>query len=158
MAVMNRVSAVIQQSDIDEITAAIGTINSKLPFLVDLSPDEIRELPKFGDKSVAFVKKAMELVNQTDSFLPRSFNIEEFRKDAALYDSLYSIIQPLKMLLEKLNDTYYLAGSEAYSAALVVYSGAKNARGDLPGMDDLLDEFSRRFARKTETPVTESKE
>ena len=51
----NRISAVLEQTNIDAVNTAISSINTSLPFLVDLSADEKKSLPKFGDKSVAFV-------------------------------------------------------------------------------------------------------
>ncbi|MGD8782642.1 MAG: hypothetical protein PVH88_27265 [Ignavibacteria bacterium] len=145
----NRVSAALEQTDLDEILTSLSGINTKLPFLVDLSSDEKRELVKFGDKSVAFVKKAVELVNNNEDFLPRSFDVDEFKKDVELYDKLYSILQPLRMLAEKIEDTHSLVGSEAYSAALLVYQQAKLSRGELGGLNSIIDDLGKRFIRKS---------
>lgn len=49
---------------------AIATIKEKLPFLVDLSADDRKTLPKMGDKSRAFVSKALEVAAQNPEFLP----------------------------------------------------------------------------------------
>ena len=151
MAIPNKISGAVDDAAYTEITTAINTIKEKLPFLVDLSVEEIRELPKFGDKSVAFVQKARDLVELNSDFLPRSFNIRLFNEDVVLYETLSRIVSPLRMLVEKIEDTRILAGSEAYAAALVVYSSAKNARGDLGGLETVLDDLSKRFARKSTT-------
>lgn len=37
------------------------TIKQKLPFLIDLIAEERKSLPKMGDKSRAFVSKALEV-------------------------------------------------------------------------------------------------
>ncbi|MGD8779698.1 MAG: hypothetical protein PVH88_12135 [Ignavibacteria bacterium] len=145
----NIVSAALEQTDLDEILTSLSSIETKLSFLVDLSIDEKRQLAKFGDKSVAFVNKALELVNRTDEFLPRSFDVEEFRKDAELYNKLYSILQPMRMLLEKLEDTQTLAGSEAYSSALLVYQHAKMSKNTLGGLESIVDDLGKRFIRKS---------
>ncbi len=145
----NRVSAVLEQINLDEILTSLSNIESKLPFLLDLSADEKRELVKFGDRSVAFVKKSLELVNRTENFLPRSFDVDEFKKDVELYDKLYSILQPLRMLIEKIEDTHTLVGSEAYSAALLVYQQAKLSKGELGGLQSIIDDLGKRFIRKS---------
>jgi len=121
----NKVSAVLEQTNVDAINSAIAALNSNLPFLIDLNLEEKKALPKFGDKSVAFVNKAHELVLQTDEFLPRNFNVDEFKKDVVLYSKLYSVLQPLRMLMDKLEDTYMQVGSEAYTSSLIVYQQAK---------------------------------
>ena len=52
------------------------------------------------------------------------------------------------MTNELLGDTYALAGSDAYSAALLVYGAAKqNGKG--AALDALADALGQRFARKT---------
>ncbi len=145
----NRISAVLEQTNIDAVNTAISSINTSLPFLVDLSADEKKSLPKFGDKSVAFVNKANELVSHTADFLPRSFDVDEFKKDVELYSKLYSVLQPLRMLMDRLEDTYQLVGSEAYSAALVVYQQAKLNKDDLDGLEPIIDDMAKRFIQKS---------
>lgn len=55
----NRVSAVLSEADRQAVLAAIETIRTKLPFLVDLTPEQRRSLPKMGDRSRSFVAKAL---------------------------------------------------------------------------------------------------
>ncbi len=48
------------ESDLHEIRASIATLRGKLlPHLRTLSAQERVELPKMGDKTVAFVQKAL---------------------------------------------------------------------------------------------------
>jgi len=149
----NKVSAILEQANIDAINSAITSIKNNLPFLIDLSADERKALPKFGDKSVAFVNKANELVTQTDEFLPRNFDVEEFKKDVALYSKLYSVLQPLTMLMDKLEDTYMQVGSEAYASALVIYQQAKLNKDQLSGLEPIIDDLAKRFLQKSSNAV-----
>ncbi|MFN8595174.1 MAG: hypothetical protein U0559_03200 [Anaerolineae bacterium] len=147
----NRTAATIAETDVAAILQAIDTIKSRLPFLIDLSPEERQALPKMGDKSQAFVRKALDLVQQDISFMPRSFEVEPMEQDVALFDSLQTVALALNRLTESVNDTLVVAGNEAYTAALVVYKSAKdNGRGG--GLDGYLDEMGKRFARKTREP------
>jgi hypothetical protein len=57
----HQISATLAQSDRDAVLAAITTIKQKLPFLTDLTMEERKALPKMGDKSRAFVSKALEV-------------------------------------------------------------------------------------------------
>jgi hypothetical protein len=156
MGPTNRVSAVLAAEDIDAVKTAISSIDSRLPFLVNLSPEEVKALPRFGDKSIGFVNKALELALQKDEFLPRSFSVEEFKKDVELYTKLYSVLQPLRGLAKKLENTFFEVGAEAYSAALVVYNCAKNSGQDLNGLETVLDELGKRFIMKS-SPAEEKK-
>lgn len=141
------ISAQLSQADRDAVMAAIATIKAKLPFLVDLSADDRKALPKMGDKSRAFVSKAMEVATQNPDFLPRSFDIAELQKDVQLFESLYPILLSLTQLQDLVDDTCLAVGSEAYAAALQVYTYAK-ASGQGTGLETAVEELGLRFARK----------
>jgi hypothetical protein len=66
------ISATLTQADREAVMTAVATIKEKLPFLIDLTADERKALPKMGDKSRAFVTKALEVGTQNPNFLPRS--------------------------------------------------------------------------------------
>ncbi len=151
----NRIDATLSPSDKDEVLAAIATLKGKLPFLIDLSPEERQGLPKMGDKSRAFVSKAAEVAAQTPDFLPRSFDVDEMRRDVALYEALQPVALALVQLQELVNDTLVAAGSEAYASALVVYNYARNS-GQGAALDDLADALGRRFARKARSAAPQA--
>ncbi|MEH2371996.1 hypothetical protein [Nostoc sp.] len=142
-----QISATLTQTERDAVLHAISTIKEKLPFLVDLSSDDRKALPKMGDKSRAFVSKALEVAAQNPEFLPRSFDLEEMRKDVQLFEALYPVLLSLTQLQELVDDTTMAVGSEAYAAALQVYNYAK-ASGQGAGLDAVVVEMGRRFARK----------
>ncbi|MBD2415034.1 hypothetical protein FACHB389_19295 [Nostoc calcicola FACHB-389] len=150
-----RISATLGQTERDAVLQAISTIKEKLPFLVDLSPDDRMALPKMGDKSRAFVSKALEVAAQNPEFLPRSFDLDEMRKDVQLFEALYPVLLSLTQLQELVDDTSLAVGSEAYAAALQVYNYAK-ASGRGAGLDAVVLEMGQRFARKA--VKSESKE
>jgi hypothetical protein len=144
----NRISANLSQADKDAVMAALATIKSKLPFLIDIPTEERKTMLKMGDKSRTFVQKTMELVNQNDGFLPRAFEVEEMKKDVQLLNDLYPMLQAVNQLQELIDDTVMVVGSEAYAAALVAYRYAKDA-GLGAGLDGVVDDIGRRFARKS---------
>jgi len=144
----NKVSAVVSDEDRVAIAGAIQTIKATMPFLLDLTPVEKKALAKLGDKSVAFVDRALELATQNPDFLPRSFDLAEMQKDVDLFNSLNAIRQSVVQLLELLEDTAMQAGNEAYSAGLVIYHFAKDTHMNSEGLDQLVDELSKRFQRK----------
>jgi hypothetical protein len=148
MTTENRVSAVLSDADREAVLAAIETIRTKLSFLIDLTPEQRRALPKMGDKSRAFVAKALAVAKHNSDFLPRSFSVEEFERDVALAEALWPIMVALTSLQEKLTDTYTEVGSEALSASLVLYQYGRNS-GDGESLEALLDDMGQRFARKS---------
>lgn len=144
----NRISASLSVADREAVMSAIATIREKLPFLIDLTTQERRSLPKLGDKSRAFVSKSLEVATQNPDFLPRSFDLDEMRQDVELFEALYPILLSLTQLQELVDDTVMEVGSEAYAAGLVVYNYAK-ASGKGAGLDSVVDDMGRRFARKS---------
>lgn len=150
----NRIDATLTNADRDNVLQAILDIRASLPFLIDLTTEDRRSLPKMGDKSRAFVTQALVLAEQNDDFLPRSFDVAEMRKDVDLVDQMLPIVTALSQLNELVDDTFTLAGSDAYSAALIVYNSAKsNGAGE--ALDSLVDTLGQRFARKAKaTPTT----
>lgn len=141
------ISASLNPTDREAVMEAVATIKAKLPFLIDLSAEERKALPKMGDKSRAFVGKALEVATQNPDFLPRAFDLEELRKDVQLFEQLYPLLLSLTQLQELVDDTCLAVGSEAYAAALQVYGYAK-ASGNVGGMDAVVSEMGQRFARK----------
>ncbi len=146
----NRISATLTPADVEAILEAINIIKQKLPFLISLRPEEKRALPKPGDKSRAFISKALEVATQNPDILPRVFNLEEMRKDVELSESLATVQLAMKQLHELIDSTVAVVNSEAYTAALSVYTLAK-ASGKAAAMNKVLDDLGRRFARKGQT-------
>ncbi len=144
----NGISANLSASDRLAVMEAIATIRQRLPFLVDLTAEDRKTLPKLGDKSRAFVIKALEVGTQNPDFLPRSFDLDEMRRDIELFEALYPILLSLTQLQELVDDTAVAVGSEAYAAGLMVYNYAK-ASGKGTGLDSMVNDLGRRFARKT---------
>ena len=110
----NLVSAQLSAEDQAAVMAAIQVIRQKLPFLIDLSPEDRQSLLKMGDKSRAFVSQTLEVAAQNENFLPRSFDLAEFRRDTALLNQLAPIATALSQVAELVDDTVTAVGSDAY--------------------------------------------
>ena len=78
-------------------------------------------------------------------------------KDVDLYTTLYPVLLSLQQLNEMAEDTLMVVGSEAYAAALVAYRYAKEANLGA-GLDGVLDDIGRRFARKSSKAAPEPTE
>jgi hypothetical protein len=140
------IDATLTQQDIDEVVAELKNIRDRLSFLIGLSVQERRQIPKMGRKSQSFAVRALDMAAQHNDVMPRHLNIEEARRDLALYESLNPILQAVSHLRELLEDTQMLAGSEAYAAARLAYNAAKVSGKNL-GLDDIIDDLSQQFRR-----------
>jgi hypothetical protein len=144
----NRVSAQLGEAERQAVFAAIQTIRQKLPFLIDLTPEERRSLPRFGDKSRGFVEQALQVAEQNPDILPRSFDVGEMRNDVELLSALSSVHAALAQLFELVDDTLMEVGAEAYAAALLVYQFTRNAEKGT-ALDAALEGLGQHFARKS---------
>ncbi|HUW06001.1 MAG TPA: hypothetical protein VMW01_07055 [Williamwhitmania sp.] len=148
----NRVSFSITPEVEQSILDAIAQIESDLPMLINLSAEDRHDLPKMGDKTLAFVTKSLEYAKQNPGVVPPFLNIPEFEKDVNAATSMSKILRPLKQLLERIDDTTMLTGSEAYSAALIFYGAVKGAaKADVGGMKTVYDDLQSRFPGRSKT-------
>ena len=157
----NRIDAKLTNENRQQILTAIATIKDNLPFLTSLTDRDRSGMLRLGDKSRAFVSLALDLASQNDSFLPRSFDVEEMRRDYELFEELQTIRLQLMPVMEQLEHTSTLAGSEAFESARIVYNYAKENAGN-EGLHAIVEEMGRRFSRgsrsNSATPETATAE
>nr|WP_321358424.1 hypothetical protein [uncultured Draconibacterium sp.] len=155
----DRFSFELNEEEQGDVNNALRTLISVLgPKLMTLTPDERKELPKMGDKSVAFVEKAIEYAQEYPQYMPGFIDVPEAALDFTAVKTIRGIYTQLQRLTGELEDSMLLAGSEAYSSALSVYKVLKNA-ADMgqPGAETAARELANRFPRgKRSTATTES--
>jgi hypothetical protein len=139
------VTAVLSDADIQEIKAALSTIEQKLPFLIHLSVAERCRRFKMGDKSLAFVNNSLVTAQSNPQILPTSFDLEAFSQDYRLAAALAEVLRPLQQLSEKVDDTLLAVGSEAMGSSLAVYDYVKTASKRTPGLKVVAERLGERF-------------
>ena len=114
--VPNKVSAVLDDASVASVMAAIAEIKTKLPFLIDLASDKLKELPRLGGKNLIFTTKALALVKQDNCFMPRDFSVEEMEKDVTLFNNLTLTSQNQRVLL------FSVMGQFRFSVKLKIFN------------------------------------
>jgi hypothetical protein len=149
MAKTNKVSISIKPADMTAMLEAVTLLKSKLPFLLVLLPQERKTLTKMGDKSVAFVTKALEYAATNPDLVPAFLDVAEFDKDIKVITELLKIVRPLEQLQIQLEDTLMQAGVEANEAALFFYNNSKvAAKAGVPGAEPIYLDLKERFPGK----------
>lgn len=143
----NRVDVHVTPQVVTTVKTALIAFKAALPPLVTVADEERSTLPKMGDKTQAFVGKALITAQNHPEILPGKFDLAAFQTDVELIDALTPIWAEMRELFAALDDTLLLAGSEAFSAALEVYQYAKlnDQEGEL---GDALKDMGERFSRK----------
>jgi hypothetical protein len=148
MSINNNISAAITAAQLTEVTTAIENLKTSLAHVlnVNLTADDRRYMLKMGDKTLAFVGKALDYASQNPTLKPAFMDLPEAQKDFKLASDIYAITQQLNTLLRGLEDANMLAGGEAYEAALVFYSSVKAAsRSNIGGATAIYDDLKQRF-------------
>jgi hypothetical protein len=147
MTAENRISIQLKPENLAKVLALLAEVEAILqPSLIALTPDERKELPKMSDKTTPFVEKAMEYAQAYPQFAPAYVSIPELKIDLDAVTDLTSVIRPVELLHNNLNDTILLSGSEAYIAALGFYNSVKQAaKMNVPNAKGIYDDLKKRF-------------
>ena len=144
----NKISLDISPATLTTVSTALGTVKQSLSFLQSLTPDDRHSLPKMGDKTLAFVKKAYEYAKLNPTLVPSYISVDEMRKDIETVEKLHSVYVLINELESRLDDSMLLAGSEAYMAALSFYTSVKAAaKSNIPASKPIADDLGARFVK-----------
>jgi hypothetical protein len=144
--ITNRVSATLSTADQEAVISAIEVIEQKLPFLIDLATAERVQMAKLGDKTEAFVRKAVEIASQHSGLLSETL-LGELVKDAELRAALGPIQLAIDRLQKRVDDTVTQLGAEAYAAARTVYAVSKTPFAEA-ALRTATGDLSKRFGRR----------
>jgi hypothetical protein len=144
---ISKIDSEISAADLADTLAVLESVRLKLSFLIGLTPIERRRVVKLGRKSQTFVVQALDAATQYSNLMPGCLNVEEARRDLALFEALNPILQSINQLKELVEDTQMLAGSEAYEAARVAYASIKTI-GKSMGLDEVREDLGQQFRKQ----------
>ena len=143
----NRISAALTDQDIQNMMAAFALIENSMPFLIELTNEEIFALPKIDVANHNFVGEVINALETENVLLPSTVSKEEIKKDLELHDKLNRVLLRLEQITKSVKHTAMLAGSEAYSSSLFVYKIIQAyAQTGVQGYSALNERLKSRFA------------
>ncbi|KGM57789.1 hypothetical protein N799_01085 [Lysobacter arseniciresistens ZS79] len=116
--------------------------------LVALDSHTRRRITKMGDKSEAFVRQTLMVLEQNPDIVPAALRLEEAQADLRAVDALRPLLARLRRLVERVSDSEMALGSDAMNTALEGYALLK-VTGRNKGLEGLSAALSVRFARST---------
>lgn len=145
----------IPQEILDQAIAKINEAGAILkPFMLTLTSIERLDMLKMGDKSSAFVQKALEYSKTNPEFAPGYLNLGDFDIDFTDSRNLISVLNTVTQLANGIDDTKMVAGSEALQAALLYYGGVQKAVDmNIPGAKAIYEELKNRFPVRTKKTI-----
>ena len=145
----NRLNITATEAQITAVKAALETVTTNLPFLIGLTTEERITLPAINVNNKIFTEDAITAGVNNAAMLPAYISVAAMQNDLTLFTQLEEVITMVKQLLEKLEDTQLLAGSESYSSALTLYKlFGTAAESGLPGADAVIAQLRQRFANQ----------
>ena len=120
----------------------------KLPFLIELTKEQRKRLVKIDESAQPWTARMLEIATQHPEIVPPKLSVAEMQKDVTLWGELIRIDQALTSLKQLVDDTISAVAVDAYSAALVIYHLANDSGLAGEGLEELMDELSKRFDRK----------
>lgn len=157
MSSQNIVSAALTAQAVTNITTAVATIRTNLPFLLNLTDAQRKSLRNVTEASQGIVDATINFVAQHPEALTGTFSIPEFNKDAALLAPFQPVASLIASLNTDVDDTLRALHSDLYAETLDVYAAAKvgNRAG---AYNDYINIIKTRFSsgprKKTPTPPT----
>jgi hypothetical protein len=143
----NRINTTATAAQITAVKTALQTITTNLPFLVGLTTEERVALPSINVSNKAFTEDAISAGINNPALIPSYVSVGNMQNDMLLFTQLDEIILVTKQLLEKMEDTQLLVGSEAYASALTLYKlFGSAADAGVAGTDAIVSQLKQRFA------------
>lgn len=145
----NTIDYSIPEPVITEVHVKLNEVVQLLkPFLIALTPDERRELPKMSDGTLPFVQKCLDYCRSNPEFVPAFINFNGLTSDMKVFEQLTPIYRLVVQLENKLNDTAMEAGAESFISSLSYYNSVKYAaRLDSPGAKAIYEDLKKRFVK-----------
>jgi len=152
---INRLNLVMTDTDITDVKKSLTNIHGKMPFLIGLTTDERVTLPKISENNKVFVGDSINALVNNAPMLPSYLNVGDIKNDLMLYEQLDELEMLALQLVEKIQDTRMLCGSEAYVSSLAAYRLFEAAAvAGIPGADSIYDALKQRFADQGPTGTT----
>lgn len=158
------ITADLSDANRDKSLADVKDVWSVLSFLVNISDDDKRAIPKMGPKSIGWVEKCLEYAAANPQFLPPYLAPQKLSGDVNLAKQLGPIVDAVNQLHSALDSTYAVVGSEAYVESLSFYNSVRDAaKRNIPGAKAIYDDLQKRFPGRSKgnggnpTPTSPSK-
>jgi hypothetical protein len=147
----NLVSMNLTNDQLTAVDAALTALETNLSGMVALSPEQRRSVPRMGDKSEAFCRQTLSLLEQNPQVVNPNLGLEEAQGDLTTLDALRPRLQRLARLSERGSDTEMALGSDVMAAALHGYALLK-VSGRNQGLEALRASLGTRFAKRPRVP------
>ncbi len=124
------------------------------PYIVPLTTEEREQIPKTSDKTIAFVTKTFDYTGTNPEFVPNFMNTAEFKTDVDNYNTLKPLLTQANQLVNNIQDTAMISGSEAFISALQYYNFVKQGeKNNVQNAKAIYEDLAVRFPGTRKKPA-----
>ena len=149
----NLISLTLTPEKLATIADLLTRLEEELADLIELSVEERKNLAKMGDRSEAFCRQALIVLDQNRQLLPPGIDVDEAMNDLRTFDALSPISERVNRLGGRIDDTKMAAGSDAMTTSLEGY-GVARVLGKGAGLDALRETMAVRLGRRRKSSET----
>ena len=149
----NLISLTFTPEKLATIADLLTRLEEELDGLIELSVEERQNLAKMGDRSEAFCRQTLIVLEQNRQILPPGIDLDEAMNDLRTFDALSPLSERVNRLAGRIDDTKMAAGSDAMTTALEGY-GVARVLGKGAGLDALRETMAVRLGRRRKSSET----
>lgn len=147
----NLVTLNFTDAQITAVNAALTELETQLAGLISLSVPVKRSVRKMGQKSEAFCRQTIRVLEQNPQIVPPNVSLADAVADLTALDALRPMMVRLSRLTDRASDTEIALGSDVMAMALQGYGLLKlTGRGE--GLDTLRQQLGERFTKTPRQP------
>ena len=136
----------LTDAQVTAVNAALTELETQLAGLITLSASIKRSARKMGQKSEAFCRQTLRVLEQNPQIVPPNVSWADAAADLNAIDVLRPIMVRLSRLSDRAGDTEIALGSDVMAMALQGYRLLKFT-GRSEGLETLRQQLGERFAK-----------
>lgn len=148
----NLLSLTLSDDQLAAIDGALAALEGATAGLIAMDNDTRRQITKMGDKSEAFVRQTLMVLEQNPEIVPPALGLAEAQADLRALDRLRPVLGRLQRLTERAADSEMALGSDLMNVALEGY-GLLKVSGRNKGLEGVSEALGARFARAPRRPA-----
>jgi hypothetical protein len=114
--------------------------------VINLTPEQRQRYARVAYEMIPWIEKCNHYMITNPVLKPAYIDIAEFNKDLKARTDLYPLFTKIRSLLEMLDDTILLLGSDLYTNSIAFYrSVGVSAKADVPGATSVYQDLAQQF-------------
>ena len=155
-----RINATIDPADLQTMIQGLADLRTSLSFMQQLTAEDRQRIVKMRDDRSSFVTKVVNYAAEYPHLYPSYLQgVQDVAQDKQLFDDLQRLLTSLEPLVEAVQDTKMIIGSQAFYTALSFYHNAVAAQQrDVIGSDTVVNDLKQLFEFATGPRPTSNNE